>query len=697
MTQPSRPAIPVPDPEKPALSREVTQFLVQFSAVLNKSRAYPPGHPMLTAGLDLLVGHLFGILKTRPVLVLGIARHQLLIEGAETDPGHAVLRELADRIHRHQLAAIRIRPGVEESELADLVAALGSETWRQGKPLGLESTDTLEVRWPRIQLEPIPLHQLELGDADAPTGGSERRAAQLWQGLVNAALLVPHDQGGAEGEAAPRPPAQVTGAEAARTIRSRRGDEGYNRAIVDWMLQMADQLGDVEPGSEAHERVAELFRELDADTLENLLALGATVEKRREIIFKGARSLPVKAVLDLLQAAARTSSQNISHSLVRILAKLASHVESGRGAIVPGAEQVLRDSVRQLVGSWESEADRSPHRQLLELLGRPLGSTGAQAGRATSAPLRLAQLGLEIGADTPAVAVATRAMVGSERLADLLTMVEQGGAAGLDTSRVSAALTQPDHVRDRLLDEATDLTLVNRLLDQLGDEMAFPLLEALELSESASRRKAILQRLERMGTRLGPILVARLPDKPWFVQRNLLSLLATLPEQPAGFRAADYARHEHSRVRREAYKILFADPADRGAALLSAATDPDSGIVTMALAVAAEQCPAELAGRLLGLLSGTYRDPEIRAAAIRLLGARPSNAARDWLLEQVVTSRGWLWFKRATLRNRTPEMLAALPVLARSYGRHASVQAALRLAQGSPDAEIRAASLGSAG
>ncbi len=688
MTAANRPAPPPPDEERPALPRELVQVLVQFSAVLNKSRAYPAGHPMLASALDLLVSRLFDVFKVRSALVIGVARHHLVVDGAETDPGHAVLRELADRLHRHQLAALRILPGVEEAELADFLGALAGETWRQGKPLGLEPSESLEVRWPRIHLEPIPLHQLELGDADAPAGEASRRAEHLWQGLVHLALLGPRE-GGEGGDGSP--PAQVSGAEAARAIRERRGDESYSRAVMDWMVRLGDQLGDVEPGSEVHQRVAELFNGLDPDTLQNLMALGATMEKRREVVFKGARALPVKAVLDLLQAAARASNQDISHSLLRILAKLASHLDSARGAIIPGAESALRDSVRQLVGAWDPTADQAPHRQLLELFGRPLGTSGTQAGRATAAPLRLAQLGLEIGADTAAVAVAIRTVVASGDLAEAFEMLDRGAAAGLDMSRLRASLCEHDHVRVRLVDDATDPVLLHRLLDEIGDEAAFPLLEALEAAESASRRKAILQRLERLGARLGPILVARLPDKPWFVQRNLLSLLGALPELPAGFRPTEYARHENARVRREAYKILFARPAERGGALVAAASDSDAGIALMALVAAADQCPAELANRLPGLLSTTYRDPEVRAAGIRLLGARPSNAARDWLLDQVVTTRGWLWFKRESLRPRSAELLAALPVLARSYARHARVQAALRLAQSSADPEVSAA------
>jgi hypothetical protein len=671
--------------------RDTVLFLVQLSAVLNKSRAYPPGHPMLTASLDVLATQLFGLLKGRPGLLIGISRRTLVVDGAETDPGHAVLRDLADRIHRHQLATIELRPGVGEDELGDLLMALAQETWRQGKPLGLDPPDVLAERWPHIGMEPIPLHQLELGDGDAPGGATARRADELWQGLVHAAMLFNlNEEGDGEGARQPASAASpVSGADAAKAIRARRGDASYSRAIVDWMAQLGDHLSDAGRESPAHQRVSDLFAALDQETLQQLLTLGATIEKRREIVFRGARALPVKAVLDLLQATAKTSDRNISHSLLKILAKLASHLESGRGPIVPGAEDVLRDSVRQLVGNWDNDADAAPHRQLLDLLSRPVGATGVQTGKASPGALRLAQLGLEVRADTPTISVAFRSLAAAGELALLMGLRAEARAKGLNTARLEEALYDPTCVRDWLLDEGTDADALAILLEGLGDEAAAPLLEALEASESATRRRFLLQRLERFGPRLGPLLVARLPDKPWYVQRNLLSLLATVPDRPAGFNAGEYADHDNPRVRREAYKLLFAAPSQRGKAIVAAASDPDEGIVLLALGAASANCPPELVPRLVSLLDGPYRAPEVRSSAIRLLGTRPTTTARAWLMAQVVTTTGWLWFKREVLRVKSPDMLVALSVLGRAYASQTGVASVLRLAAADPDPEIR--------
>jgi len=624
-------------------------------------------------------------------VIFGVAHDHLIMDGAESDPDHPVTRELARRLHRHQLATVVIRAGVQESELADLIQALASESWRQGKPLGVEPPELLGVRWPSIQVEALPLAQLELGDGGLEVRPAEQRVSRLWDGLVHAALTPSSESPTAGGGARPAEVQTVSGADLAKAVRTRSRDGGYCRSIMEWLAQLGEQLEGVESAPEVHDRVAELFQQLDPDSLDNLLALGATAEERRDLIFHGARSLPVKAVLDLLQAVARTSNQHLSHTLLRLLTKLAGHVEGGGGGIIPDAEEVLRDSVRQLVGSWAGDAEIMPHRQLLDLLAKPVANAGAPTGRATASSLRVVQLGLEIGVHTPAVAAASRNVAEGLPLVEFMALVAQAEAGGLDASRLLAWAADQDALRTRLLDDAIPMDLIEELLDRIGDSALAPLLDALELSESASRRKAIIQRLGAQGPELGPIVIERLANKPWFVQRNLLVLVGSLPAAPAGFSAAEYARNPDHRVRREAFKLMLGRPVERGAAILAAAADVDSGIVLMALLAAGDAPPPELISRLPGLLSSGYVDSEVRSAAIRLLGARPTAAGRDWLLAQVVVQKGWLWFRRESLRAGSPETLLALGVLARSFSRHTGVELALRLASRSGDPEIRAA------
>jgi len=58
--------------------------------------------------------------------------------------------------------------------------------------------------------------------------------------------------------------------------------------------------------------------------------------------------------------------------------------------------------------------------------------------------------------------------------------------------------------------------------------------------------------LAQVGPALGPAAAARLPNAPWYFQRNLLILIDRLGSWPEGFSLAPYAAHADARVRREA-------------------------------------------------------------------------------------------------------------------------------------------------
>ncbi|MBS1241210.1 MAG: hypothetical protein H6R40_637, partial [Gemmatimonadetes bacterium] len=214
---------------------------------------------------------------------------------------------------------------------------------------------------------------------------------------------------------------------------------------------------------------------------------------------------------------------------------------------------------------------------------------------------------------------------------------------------------------------------------------------ALERAESASRRRWLLTCLEAHRDGLGPQLVARLPGKPWFVVRNLLTLLGSQPTLPEGFTPEPWAEHEDPRVRREAYRLLLANPGWRSGAILRGVSDGDPQIVRLALGAAQSDCPVELPARLFELLRDRLRDPEDRAAAIRLLGRRPSPVVRDWLVSQASVVRGIAWFRYRRLASKSPDMLASLGVLASHFAGHPEVAKVLAQARQSGDPDVAAA------
>ena len=124
--------------ESTALSRELADFLIEFSIALHKNAIYPEGHPLLSQAVRGLLSRMGALLKDdRATLSIGVARRQLIIEGVATDPNHPLLRELAQRLHRHQLGAVRFSAGIANDELQDFLATVAVDASRMDLPLGL--------------------------------------------------------------------------------------------------------------------------------------------------------------------------------------------------------------------------------------------------------------------------------------------------------------------------------------------------------------------------------------------------------------------------------------------------------------------------------------------------------------------------------------------------------------------------------
>src|SRR6266516_3006059 len=303
----SSPTPPPSPPERTALSRELADFLIELSIALHKHAMYPEGHPSLApaaAGVTRRAGLL---LLDRATLSLGVARQQLVIEGVATDPKHPVLAELAARLHRHHLGAVTFRRGVEPGEMASVLKTLAVEAERTGQPLGLGPPEQLRA-WTCVQLHPLTYERLELVDDGAPAT----------EPAVIARAIDEH----------PRTDAAA-----------------YDQVIVGYLLQIADELktaGSTEAVA-LRRRTSRLIRALKPDTLRRLVEMGGDFVQRRQFVYDSTDGMAVDAVLEILQAAADSSHQTISHSMVRMLSKLAAHAEAGAATVRPQADAALRD------------------------------------------------------------------------------------------------------------------------------------------------------------------------------------------------------------------------------------------------------------------------------------------------------------------------------------------------------------------
>ena len=704
--------------EQGALSRDLADFLIELSIALHKNAIYPQGHPLLDGAVAGVERRLAPLLESRGTLSLGVARHQLVIEGVATEDSNPLLRELAGKLHRHCLGAVRILKGVSHDELTAFLRAVGEDAWRTGRPLGSDGGGVVQ-HWPHVRLYPLTYAQLELldesGGATGPDdegpapgeGGAtlgRTRGAQLWIGLARAALAT--GQAGPETGARERPAESADGAAppstdpvvVAQAIDEHSRDVAYDQVVVGYLLQIAEELKS-KRGKEAsalQRRISRLVSTLKPETLRRLLDMGGDMPQRRRFVLDASQGLAVDAVVELVQAAADTSRQSISHSMVRLLSKFALHAEQGTAAMRPQADGALREQVQTLMRGWELE-DPNPdaYRRALEGMAHavPLVETSEQAFPAE--PERLLQMSLELGVANETLLRAADWHVARGRLRQLLDLLD---AAPPSVARETAWAHVGTAELLRIVASAPDpdLALLERLARRLGYAACDPLLDVIEESaERASADDRVTRSLADVLAVAGPdaaaAVAARLDGARWRVQRTMLATLGRLGGAPAGFAAAEYLLHPAPEVRREAFLLLAAAPASRTAALCAALADPDPRIVRLGLKEALAGCPEEGVAVLQGRAEDAALPAELRTLAVRIVAASGVPGMADWLVTLVTGKRGLLGGVR--LAAKSPEMLAALSSLAERWRGAPDVERVLEAARSSPDPELRQAVL----
>jgi hypothetical protein len=668
--------------EHRVLSREISVFLVQFSIALHNISTYPPGHPMLESAVDAVMGRLLPLLAQNPRLSLGVAKMQLLVEGAATDPDNAVLRDLAQRLHRHQIGALQYSEGVAHDEMADLLERLSADPVYQGEPLGLSTESNLR-QWPHIRITPLAFDQLELVD-QRPGDSDQSRAVRLWLALADTAIL--RDEPSEEKRS-------LDASDVASSINESHRDESYDRVIVGYLLQLSRELSQSEgtDGAVLKRRLTELLDGLTPETLRRLLEIGGGLAERQELVKTLSGSIPVNAVMELIRASASASQQTVSHSLLRILTKLADHAQSPNATVRFDADVAFRDSVQDLVDSWVlKDPNPEAYTEVLERLARPDTALKPDAEiEFESEAARVVKMSLELDLFGASAGDAVDHMVANGSLPTLFMLLEEDAGKSETGNRFWSHLCRAETVERLLSEESPDFESTSQVLERMGMDAAKPLLDALEKAESLGTRRWLLTRLSDLGPELGPLLVERLTDTPWFVQRNMLVLLGAIGAWPKGFSPVAHTRHEDSRVRRAALKLMLGRPELRDAALGEAVGDPADAVVRMGLGSAAESCPPSALPKIMSLLQDQTRDPELRVLAIRALGTVSTSTTRDWLTNHALARKRW--FRRRRLAAKSPELLAILPILAERWVTHPDAAAVVRLATKSSDPEIRAA------
>ena len=241
---------------KAALSRELSEFLIELSIGVHRHVMYPIGHPSLESMAERVLTTLQPLFKNSDKLTIGVGNEELLVEGAATDARHPVLSELARRLHGHQFAAVIIEEMPLPDEIEGLLATLAQDPEHTGQHLGLLPADEIPD-WDHIHLYGIGYDRLRINVGGEALATS--RALELWYGLATAALSVEEDFDLDD----TLDPQRV-----AHTIQ-RQKDASYDEVVVEYLLQLASELKDDDAGdsAEVRQQISSMITELDDDAL----------------------------------------------------------------------------------------------------------------------------------------------------------------------------------------------------------------------------------------------------------------------------------------------------------------------------------------------------------------------------------------------------------------------------------------------
>jgi hypothetical protein len=185
-----------------------------------------------------------------------------------------------------------------------------------------------------------------------------------------------------------------------------------------------------------------------------------------------------------------------------------------------------------------------------------------------------------------------------------------------------------------------------------------------------------------------PLILNRLTDERWFMQRNMLTLLARRGNVPATFSVVPWTHNPDARVRSEAIRLQLTLPHEREMGVDAALNDPDPRIVHLGL-TAMGRCPPQLVERVIDLARASDLGEDSRLLAVNALAHERREDVLVALLQLSVGGR--TWFGRTRLLPKTPVLVAVIRALATSWSDDSRASGVLIAAARSSDRELRQA------
>ena len=672
-----RPAAPTPRSNALLSSAQgeagLLAFLTKLQVALNRRRTYGATHPMVVRAEEEALATLDGVLATRSSFTIGVAKQTLLLNGHPLTGATGTARELAARLHRRGVGALTFHAGVDLPSLRQMLEWLAFDPSRETE------IDDAPERPPTISgiiIGRLAYDALMLGDADKVADAS---ITALWQALAQIAADgtgreygfgtqrnsdVAAAAGDADGafDVMVREEAHVS--DIAQSLQQLVSQPEYARRTAVALMNLAAQGAQAPPELRARigERLHAVISRLgDSSFAPIIRGLGQRAEQQ-EFMLQVVDVLPVLAVSNWLQVAARATEQQLSHHLLRLMTKLSQHAVNKRQGVT---DATFRGAAKELVEGWKlSDPNPEEHIRLLDRIAlvhegavqaiQIAGGSEDDGGLTEAA--RVVQMALEIDLVGDDALAAANAVIESGNLPRMLHWLDEAGST--DSSRLfRARIMAPDAVRKLLQQNPVNDAAARALLQTIDVSMADTLLEALAAAESRDARDLILDRLRSFGEPLRQTLMTRLDGASWFFARNLLGLLRDLIVGQKGNTDVGsmlrFLDHENPMVRVEAVRMLLDVDAVRDAAIRRGLTDSDERVACAVIDFVDHLLNTPLDGRRRSLSIGatghlikfvdTGTHPVgLKVIAIRAAAASGAPSVRDWLIRRVITKSRFL-------------------------------------------------------
>jgi hypothetical protein len=446
------------------------------------------------------------------------------------------------------------------------------------------------------------------------------------------------------------------------------------------------KLPDQTAAAAEHDRASRLIIGLNLDVLANALTSQVNLGDRKRVVKAAVDVISPAAVHSLAIAAATSYQQPASAVLDRLLRKLEREATQLNGAARVQADHAFRSLVHELVGTWSSstvDISTIGFEHLFQEKTKP-AATGV-----TPEPERIVRLALETGVVGTVLWDAVRILSVDENPRRLLAMLKGAPKGSHAAEMIAQQLANPQRLALLLHEDPVDFDSVDALLKHLRLAAGQTLLNELIKSNSRITRRGIIERLGRLGPELEPMILERLKDERWFVLRNMLNVMNESGSPITRVPISNYQNHADPRVRREAMQLLFKDPLARDRALASGFKETDPALLRTALKEARGGLPDVAVPVLAKRILEADFPPEFRIPSIQLLGRSKSVLALDSLLKFV--AGGTTLMGKPKLAANTPEMVAALKGLARTWPHERRAKVLLELAVSSSDPQVSAA------